>query len=69
MDEVIKKGRGAGKKPALVYFPLRLPQYVLEFFGAYSNKNAKIREVLINYVANQKGKEDENTKQEITEDK
>jgi hypothetical protein len=67
MNEVKKKGRGLGKKPALVYFPLRLPKEVLDFFGANSNKNAKIREVLIDYVAKNKGAVNENTEQEVTE--
>jgi hypothetical protein len=67
MNEVKKKGRGLGKKPALVYFPLRLPQEVLEFFSIYPNKNAQIREVLTKYVANNKGEVNENTKQEVTE--
>ena len=53
MNEVTKKGRGKGVKPAMVYFPLRLPTEVMEFFNAYPNKNAKIREVLISYIQQQ----------------
>jgi hypothetical protein len=54
MNEVIpKKGRGKGVKPAMVYFPLRLPIEVMEFFNAYPNKNAKIREVLASYIQQQ----------------
>jgi hypothetical protein len=53
MDEVTKKGRGKGVKPAMVYFPLRLPTEVMQFFNAYPNKNAKIREVLAEYIKQQ----------------
>ena len=54
MNEVSpKKGRGKGVKPAMVYFPLRLPTEVMEFFNAYPNKNAKIREVLASYIQQQ----------------
>jgi hypothetical protein len=51
MSEVTpKKGRGKGVKPAMVYLPVRISQEVAEFFNAYPNKSAKIREVLANYV-------------------
>jgi uncharacterized membrane protein YwzB len=50
MNEPIKKGRGKGVKPAMVYLPVRISQEVAEFFNAYPNKSAKIREVLANYV-------------------
>jgi hypothetical protein len=53
MNEVTKKGRGKGVKPAMVYFPLRLPIEVMKFFDAYPNKNAKIREVLASYIQQQ----------------
>ena len=53
MNEVTKKGRGKGVKPAMVYFPLRLPTEVMEFFDAYPNKNKKIREVLASYIQQQ----------------
>ena len=54
MNEVtLKKGRGKGVKPAMVYFPLRLPTEVMEFFDAYPNKNKKIREVLASYIQQQ----------------
>jgi hypothetical protein len=67
MDEVAqKKGRGKGVKPAMVYFPLRLPTEVMQFFNAYPNKNAKIREVLASYIQ-QQGEANENSKQEVTE--
>lgn len=66
MSEPTKKGRGKGAKPAMVYFPLRLPTEVMEFFNAYPNKNKKIREVLASYIQ-QQGEANENSKQEITE--
>jgi len=50
MIELIKKGRGKGVKPAMVYLPIRISQEVSDFFSAYPNKSAKIREVLTNYV-------------------
>jgi hypothetical protein len=54
MNEVTsKKGRGKGVKPAMVYFPLRLPTEVMEFFNTYPNRNAKIREVLASYIQQQ----------------
>jgi len=51
MNEVtIKRGRGKGMKPAMVYLPVRISQEVADFFNAYPNKSAKIREVLASYV-------------------
>lgn len=52
-----KKGRGLGKKPALFCTSLRLPKYVMDYFNtnyAYT-KQAKMREVLTEYVNNQTG--------------
>ena len=52
-----KKGRGLGKKPALACTSLRLPKYVMDYFNtnyAYT-KQAKMREVLTEYVNNQTG--------------
>ena len=51
-EETKRKGRGLGKKPALVCTSLRLPKYVMEYFNTYhaDNKQAKMREVLTNYV-------------------
>lgn len=52
---MVRKGRGPGKKPALVCTSLRLPKYVLEYFeNRYTlNKQAPMREVLVKYVDNQ----------------
>jgi uncharacterized protein (DUF4415 family) len=52
-----KKGRGVGKKPALFCTSLRLTKDVMDYFNtnyAYT-KQAKMREVLTEYVNNQTG--------------
>jgi hypothetical protein len=52
-----RKGRGVGKKPALACTSLRLPKDVMDYFNtnfAYT-KQAKMREVLTEYVNNQTG--------------
>ena len=52
-----RKGRGVGKKPALSCTSLRLPKNVMDYFNtnfAYT-KQAKMREVLTEYVNNQTG--------------
>lgn len=50
-----KKGRGPGKKPRLFCTSLRLPQDVMEYFNTHhpSTKQAKMREVLTDYVRKQ----------------
>jgi uncharacterized protein (DUF4415 family) len=50
-----KRGRGPGKKPTFVNTSLRLPREVVEYFETFPNKQAKIREVLANYVQTQTG--------------
>jgi uncharacterized protein (DUF4415 family) len=52
-----RRGRGVGKKPALFCTSLRLPKHVMDYFNtnyAYT-KQAKMREVLTEYVNNQTG--------------
>jgi uncharacterized protein (DUF4415 family) len=52
-----RKGRGLGKKPALLCTSLRLPKDVMDYFDtnfAYT-KQAKMREILTQYVTNQTG--------------
>lgn len=60
-----KKGRGPGKKPALFCTSLRLSQEVMEYFNTQHpyNKQAKIREILTEYVNSQKqeGANNDNT--------
>ena len=47
-----RKGRGLGKKPALMHMTVRVPKEVAEFLEAHYpyTKQAKIREILTNYV-------------------
>jgi hypothetical protein len=47
-----RKGRGLGKKPALMGTSLRLPRDVMEFYEGFPNKQAKMREVLTDYANN-----------------
>lgn len=51
-----RKGRGPGKKPAFLNTSLRLQREVLEYFDEHfpHSKQAKIREILANFV-NQQG--------------
>lgn len=52
-----RKGRGVGKKPSLFCTSLRLPKDVMDYFNtnfAYT-KQAKMREILTEYVNNQTG--------------
>jgi hypothetical protein len=50
-----RTGRGPGKNPTLLCTSLRLPKEVLDYFLKYHphSKQAKIREVLADYVTNQ----------------
>jgi hypothetical protein len=47
---VRKKGRGPGKKPALVCTSLRLSREAVEFYKKFENPQVKMREVLTEYV-------------------
>lgn len=48
--EKVRKGRGPGKKPALVCTSIRLPKEVMDFFSLFPDKQAKMRDVLMEYV-------------------
>ena len=50
-----RRGRGAGKKPALFCTSLRLPKEVMEYFNQHfpHTKQAKMREILADYVKQQ----------------
>lgn len=50
-----RRGRGPGKKPKLFCTSLRISQEVKEFFDTHypQTKQAKMREVLTEYVRNQ----------------
>jgi uncharacterized protein (DUF4415 family) len=52
-----RKGRGLGKKPALACTSLRLTQEVMNYFDTNypMSKQAKIREILTEYVNKQTG--------------
>jgi hypothetical protein len=52
-----RKGRGLGKKPALACTSLRLSQEVMDYFDTNypMSKQAKMREVLTEYVNKQTG--------------
>lgn len=59
-----RTARGLGKKPALFCTSLRLPKDVMEYFNtnfAYT-KQAKMREILTDYVNQQTGEKLEKTK-------
>jgi hypothetical protein len=45
-----RKGRGIGKKPALISTSIRLPREVMDFFEIFPDKQAKMRDVLTEYV-------------------
>jgi hypothetical protein len=58
MDESLKRrGRGLGKKPAMVYLPIRVDKEVVDFFDTYypSTRQAKIREILNDFINKQRG--------------
>lgn len=50
-----RKGRGAGKKPALYCTSLRLSKEVMEYFNKHFpyTKQAKMREILTDYIKQQ----------------
>jgi hypothetical protein len=52
-----RKGRGLSKKPSLLGTSLRLPRHVLDYFSTHHpyTKQAKIREILTEYVTNHQG--------------
>ena len=58
MTEEIKKrkGRGPSKKPSLFNTSMRLSKAVMEYFNTHHpySKQAKIREILTEYVNSQK---------------
>lgn len=45
-----RKGRGLGKKPALISTSIRLPKEVMDYFEIFPDKQAKMRDVLTEYV-------------------
>ena len=67
MNDVIKKVRGKGVKPTMIYVSFRLEKEVYDFFNTYPNRSAKIREVLANFINKERGIKDEKAKQKVTE--
>jgi hypothetical protein len=57
-----KRGRGPGKKPALMCTSIRLPVYVLKYFQEVhdTDKQKAMRQVLSEYVDKQIGDKDGN---------
>lgn len=49
-EEVSRRGRGKGVKPAMEHVNLRMPQEVVEFYRMYPRYTNKMREVLIQWV-------------------
>ena len=49
-EEVSRRGRGKGVKPAMGHVNLRMPEDVLEFYRRYPRYTNKMREVLIQWV-------------------
>ena len=52
-----RRGRGVGKKPALFCTSLRVPKEVMDYFNTHHayTKQAKMREILTEYVKTQTG--------------
>ena len=50
-----RRGRGPGKRPALVVTSLRLPKDVMEYFNTHypHKKQAKMREILSQFINEQ----------------
>lgn len=57
-----RKGRGPGKKPALFNTSVRISREVMDYFDLHhpGNKQAKIREILTDYVKKQTGENHDN---------
>jgi hypothetical protein len=55
-EEVKRKTRGVGKKPALFNTSVRLPREVVDYFAKHYpfTKQAKMREVLVNFINQEK---------------
>lgn len=58
-DDVKRKGRGLGKKPAMVYVSLRVDKEVAEFFNQYPSKSKAIRKALEQFVKQEEEKQNE----------
>ena len=50
---VVKKGRGLGKKPALICTSLRLSKEVMDYYRGFENQQVKMRQVLTDHYLNE----------------
>lgn len=58
-DAEKRKGRGLGKKPAMVYVSLRVNKNVVDFFDRYPSKSKAIRLALEQFVKREEEKQNE----------
>jgi hypothetical protein len=61
-DTEKRKGRGLGKKPAMVYVSLRVSKDVGDFFNRYPSKSKAIRLALEQFVKQEEEKQNEENK-------
>ena len=54
-----RKGRGLGKKPAMVYISLRVDKEVADYFNSFPSKSKKIREALEQFINQEEEKQNE----------
>jgi uncharacterized protein (DUF4415 family) len=59
MNEQTKRGRGKGKKPALVGVSIRIDKETLDFFNQFPNRNNVMREALQLFINKEKGNTNE----------
>jgi len=50
---VVKKGRGPGKRPALICTSLRLSREVMDYYKKFENQQVKMRQVLTDHYLNE----------------
>lgn len=69
METTKKRGRGPGKKPSLRCTSIRLPVEVMEYFDKHyqNNKQAKMREVLADYMIEQLKEKPNETEESVQE--
>jgi uncharacterized protein (DUF4415 family) len=59
MNEQAKRGRGKGKKPALVGVSIRIDKETLDFFNQFPNRNNVMRDALQLFINKEKGNTNE----------
>lgn len=55
MEEVKKRGRGKGTKPAMVLSSIRIPQDTFDYFRQFPNMQLAMREALTQYKQQREG--------------